>query len=122
MARYDSTPNSIHAQTFVAPGRGGWNGVSWVTEVRKWRGKSGVGGGKEEGRKGEREIVYAGGTRQSNFCTTTFSRFRERNLRMGKGGDTAENLHAREFSSVCWWRVSVKKKRKRRKKRMNSPS
>lgn len=39
-----------------------------------------------------------------------------------RGGGTAENLHAREFSSVCRWRVSVKKEKKKKKgKRMNSP-
>lgn len=60
-----------------------WSGVRpcvwvWVTEVRKWRGKS-------TGTGGKRDRIRAGETRQSNFCTTTFSRFRERNLRRDAG-------------------------------------
>lgn len=53
-------------------------------ERKKWQGQ------------GRGEIVYAGKTRQSNFCTTAFSRSCERNL----CSETRGNLHTR-VRHVC---------------------
>lgn len=72
---------------------------------------------------GARERSYTpGGTRQSNFCTTTFSRFRERNLREGRGGgeegwrNGGEFTCARVFKRVSVARVCEKRKEKEKRK------
>lgn len=74
---------------------------------------------------GGEEIVYAERNTAKQFLYNHVFSFPRKESSKGegsKGGGTAENLHAREFSSVCWWRVSArKKKRKKKRKRMNSP-
>lgn len=72
---------------------------------------------------GARERSYTpGGTRQSNFCTTTFSRFRERNLREERGGgeegwrNGGEFTCARVFKRVSVARVCEKRKEKEKRK------
>lgn len=59
--------------------------------------------GYDGGRGGEGEIVYAGETRQSNFCTTTFSRFREEGLR-----EEARGIYMRAYTHVHrpWKRIN----------------
>lgn len=67
---------------------------------------------------GEGEIVYAGRNTAKQFLYNHVFSFPRKESSGGerrRGGGTAENLHAREFSSVCRWRVSVKKEKEKRK-------
>lgn len=82
-----------------------------MTEVRKWRGKSG-GRGRDRIRRAEHGKAISVQPRFLVSAKGIFGRGGEEGRR---GGGTAENLHAREFSSVCRWRVSVKKEKEKRK-------
>lgn len=66
------------------------------------------GGGRKEG--GERSYTRA----EHGKAISVQPRFLVSAKGIFERGGTAENLHAREFSSVCWWRVSVKKKKKKK--------
>lgn len=71
-------------------------------------------------REGGEEIVYAGRNTAKQFLYNHVFSFPRKESSKGegsKGGGTAENLHAREFSSVCWWRVSARKKKEKEKKK-----
>lgn len=79
--------------------RGSENGVSHRSKIMER---------KKYERKGKNEIVYASEARQSNFCTTTFSRFREGVLREEAGEFTCaftcvrrpwERMNSHEWSS-----------------------
>lgn len=73
------------------------------------------------GDKGGREkrSYTPGGTRQSNFCTTTFSRFRERNLRKGREARVEERrrIYMRASFQACAGGACLREKKEKEKKK-----